>query len=457
MKNKLFNYVSYEGQNIRAPGNAVFTMPSQLERNGDFSNSLNRNGNIRQIFDPFTTQITGTSTATRDPFVNNAIPQTRHDATSRTVMPLVWEPNNPGDNPSGANNYRNVFPNTFKYWNLTNRTDWNVSDSVKVFGRISRFHTDQADPDYTGSIAQRRSGSARNAIQSSGDVVWTVNPTTVFNLRGSWSKITDSFDTPQAEIGAEGLQNLWPGNDWFASHVRDIPAVYFPEIDVRADGRSRFGRSGFWFQEPSTWNLDAKVSKQAGKHYIKAGGQFRHQRILAGRPRGMFFRFRPNQTADTIFSPNTGANGHAWASMLLGALDTGRVRTVPINRPRVNVWGFYVQDDIKLTQRVTLNLGLRYEYETAMVDPEDRLSRFMDFGQETPGLGGIAGQFPQQALDLRTTPLALNGAWTFTDGDNRQAWNPQSNVILPRAGIAIRLDDRTALRIGYSRFAIPPI
>ena len=457
VKNKVFNYVAYEGQDVRSPSSVNLTLPRQAERSGDFSNSLNRNGGLRSIFDPLTTDADGNN---RSQFPGNMIPAHRIDQTSSRVLDRTWAPNNQGDNASGANNFRTVFPITFEYWNLTNRTDYNISDTVKVYGRFSRFHTTQSEPDYSGSVAQRRQGSARNSAQASGDLVWTVNPTTVFNVRGSWSKITDSFSTPEAEIGEAGLAELWPNNPWYASHVRDIPAVHFPEINVRADSNTSFGRSGFWFQEPSTWNLEAKLSKQMGRHYVKFGTQYRKQLVLAARPRGMRFRFRPDSTADTANRPNTGELGHAWASMLLGVMsDDGysRARTVAVNRPRIDVFGFYVHDDFKLNQRVTLNLGLRYEYETPMRDPENRLSRFLDFGQALPEVQAAMAPIPDDILAMRTRPLDISGAWVFTDGNSRNAWNAQTNLFLPRAGIAVRLNARTALRIGYSRYATPPI
>ena len=97
VRNKVFNFFAYEGQETSEPRTAQLTLPTQLERNGDFSKSLNRNGGLRQIFDPYTTQITGSNTSTRDPFANNVIPQTRLDATARTVMGEKFDPNRPGD------------------------------------------------------------------------------------------------------------------------------------------------------------------------------------------------------------------------------------------------------------------------------------------------------------------------------------------------------------------------
>jgi hypothetical protein len=457
--NKVFNFFAYEGQNTRQPLTLTRTLPTQLEQGGDFSNSLNRLGGVRMIHDPFTTQITGPNTSTREPFANNVIPQSRLDPTAVTIMGQMFEPNNPGDNVAGLNNFRYTYPQEFKYYNISDRVDWNVSENVRVFGRISRFHTDQVDPDFTnGSVLQPRAGSERHTWQTSGDIVWTINPTTVFNVRGSWSKITDRFSAPEVEIGEEGLEGLWPGNNWYASHVRDIPTVYHPEIIANAESTSAFGRSGYWFQEPQTYNWDIKLSKQAGRHYIKLGHQYRAQRVEAARPQGMQFTFRPEETADTIFAPQTATVGHAYASMMLGTIGGGRgVATVPVNRPNVDVFGFYVHDDFKISQNVTLNLGVRYEYESAMRDPEYRLSRYMDFNQALPDLAAAMGPLPEEAMALRRQPLNIAGAWIFTDQDNPGTWNAQKNIILPRAGLAIRLNDRTALRIGYARYAIPPI
>jgi len=458
VKNKVFNFFAYEGQNTREPRTSAWTLPTNAERGGDFSNSFNRNGGLRSIYDPFTTVVTGSNTSSRTPFANNVIPGTRLDPTGQRMLSTLWQPNQPGDNASGANNFRFTYPQTFKYYNFNNRTDWNVSDSVKIFGRLSRIHTTQSDPDFTnGSPLQPKAGSARNTWQTSGDVVWTINPTTVFSVRGSWSKINDSFAAPDVEIGEAGLAELWPGNNWYASHVADIPAVFHPQLDVRADTRTQLGRYGFWYQVPKTYNWDAKVSKQVGRHYLKIGHQYRAQRIEAARPRGIQFVFEPNETADTFFAPKTAEVGHAWASMVLGAVNGGITQTVPINRGHADVYGFYIHDDFKVNQRVTLNIGVRYEYETPLRDPEDRLSIGPDFSQPLPDLAAAAGAFPAQAAALRNTPLLYNGAWAFTNSNQRGYYKAPANIILPRFGLAYRIDNKTALRIGWARYAVPPI
>ncbi len=458
VRNKVFNYFSYEAHNVRESRGLNATLPTALEREGNFSQTFNGTGALRQIFDPLTTRVITPTTAVRDPFPNNIIPRERIDRTAQRFLRDVWQPNNPGDNITRANNFRETFPQKFEYWNISDRTDWNVNNNWKVFGRFSRFHTIQSDPLFTGSPAQPLAGSARHTVQVSGDAVWTINPTMVFNVRGSYSKIVDSFDAQNGRIEPKTLEELWPGNPWYQPYQAELPALYYPGLSVRGETTSTFGRDGFWFQEPKTWNLQSKVSRQMGRHYAKVGGEFRQQLVLASRPRPMGFVFDKAHTADTFISPDTRLRGDGWATFLLGVVDDrSRIQTVALNKPRNEFYGFYVHDDFKLSPNVTLNLGLRYEYETAIRDPEDRLSRFLDLNDPIPEFRDNPPKFPNEVTSLGAPPPKLNGAWVFTDSKHRGSWDAPKNLFLPRAGLAYRMNNRTALRVGYARYIVHPI
>jgi Carboxypeptidase regulatory-like domain len=459
IRGKVFNYFSYEAQNVREPRTMTATLPTDREREGDFSQTFNSAGGLRLIYDPWTTRLDpATNTATRTPFPNNIIPASRIDSTARRFLMDIWKPNGAGDNITGANNYRYTFPQKFEYWNLSDRVDWVVNDKWSIFGRGSRFHTVQSDPNFTGSPAQQLAGSNRHTVQLSGDAVWTMNPTTVFNLRGSYSKIVDSFEAENARIEPKTLQELWPNNPWYEPYQTELPALYYPGLTVVSETNSLFGREGFWYQEPTTWNLQSKISKQVGRHYVKVGGEFRQQRFLASRPQPMGFRFEKSHTADTYISPDTRLRGDGWASFLLGIVDSqSRIRTIPLNRPRDEFYGLYIQDDFKLSPRITLNLGLRWEYETPMKDPELRLSRYLDLTNPIPEFQTNPPQFPTQVTSLGAPPPILNGAWIFTDDDHRGAWEGPKTLFMPRVGIAYRINERMALRAGYARYLVQPI
>ncbi|MCW5982897.1 MAG: TonB-dependent receptor [Bryobacteraceae bacterium] len=462
--NKVFNYFAYEGWRTIEPKSAIYTMPTALESAGDFSQSLNIQGGLRTIYDPWTTQTDG-NVVTRDPFPGNVIPASRFDPTSKKIMGDLWKPNAPGSGPRGVNNFLAGYANRFKYWNLMDRVDWNVSDKLRVFGRYNQFRTFTKWDDFTGSAAQQVDGSMRHALSFSGDAVYMFSASTVLNIRGSFNAIVDSFGVPEATLQPSDLETFWPGNAWYRPYLAELPDIYYPGIAVRsastgsatASGNAAIGKAGYWYQEPDSYNIQSKLSRNIGRHFVKVGGDYRNDLTNAARPRPMSFDFQPALTSNTYNNPNTALSGDAWATFLLGALDqTTTISSIPIQRPRNTFMSFFVHDDFKLTQRLTLNLGLRYEFYTAMKDPEDRLSRHLDLTNPIPELqGGNTPVLPDQALALRTSAPIYNGAWIFTDGGNRGAWNAPKALFLPRVGLAWRVNDRTALRVGYARYIVP--
>jgi hypothetical protein len=458
VKNKVFNFFSYEAWRSQDPRSVAATLPTDLERTGDFSQSRNTQGALRMIYDPWTTQLNPNGTATRTPFAGNRIPQSRLDPSGVRIMNDIWKPNGPGEGNDLVNNYRAGFAERVKYWNLSDRADWNVNDNLKIFGRFSMFKTFVEQDNYSGSIAEAPNGSERHSWNAVGDAVWTINPTTILNVRGSYNALFDSFAVQSAQVGVAGLAKIWGTNTWYKPYLDQLPAIYYPGVVIRrGPSPTNLGRTGFWYQDPDAYTIQAKVSKSAGRHYFKVGGEFRHNQSIAVRPRPMTFDFRPDFTANTFLSPNTSLSGDAWASMLIGAVENNSfTQSLPLQKANYNFWSFFFQDDFKITQRLTLNLGLRWEYEAPLTDPEDRLSRFLDLTVPIPEFQG-AGRpvLPPEALALRTSQPIYNGAWIFTDSENRGSWSAQKALFMPRAGLAYRVNDKTALRFGYARYLVP--
>lgn len=458
LKNKLFNFASYELWRTNEPRSIQMTLPTAAERTGDFSQSLNINRGLRTIFDPFSTQVDGAGVVTRLPFPGNRIPQQRFDPVAAKMLGDIFQPNRAGDDITNANNFRTGYAERINYWNVSDRADWNVNDNLKVFGRFSMFKTFVKQDSYTGGArAEQPNGSERHSWNSVGDVVWTLNASTVLNVRGSYNRIFDSFAVQSAQLTENDLAGFWPSK-WYQPYLAELPAIYYPGLTVRQGPVAAvFGRTGFWYQDPDTYTLQSKISKNQGKHYFKVGGDYRKQRVIASRPRPMQFDFRAEHTANTFNNPDTRVSGDAWASFLLGVLDqNSNINSIPLQKPQTDFLALFFHDDYKVTQRLTLNLGLRYEYQTAMRDPQDRLSRFLDLNAPIPEFQGAnAPVMPAQVTALRRQAPIYNGAWIFTDSGNRGSWSPQRTLFMPRAGLAYRLDNNTAIRFGYARYLVP--
>ena len=116
-KNKIFNFFSYEAWRTINPLTVQSSLPSTLERSGDFSKSILNDGALRTIYDPYTTKTVG-NVVTRTPFAGNVLPASRIDPTSRKIMADLYAPNNAGRDLSGLNNFATDYANRFKYWNF---------------------------------------------------------------------------------------------------------------------------------------------------------------------------------------------------------------------------------------------------------------------------------------------------------------------------------------------------
>jgi hypothetical protein len=459
LKNRIFNFFSYENWKPVDPLTQIRTMPTDLERTGNFSASRNIDGGIRTIFDPFTTVFDPVrNTATRQPFAGNIVPQNRIDRLSAQLVAQLWAPNGPGENITGVNNFKSAATRITKYYNFSDRADWNVNEKWRAYGRVSRLHTMVNTLDWTPNKSQvfvPGDASARHAFAASGDAVWMINSNTVLNIHGGYHSLVDDYDSPDYHIKKEDLAKLWPNNAWYEPYLTGLPE-YFPRFSI---GGSAFGRPGtYWYQHPNGWAFNARVSQQRGAHSLKVGYDMRGNGGFTMVTGTNLFTFQPALTAETFLAPNTRVNGHEYATFLLGALDGGSSAvSKPVKRPRSNYYAVFVQDDYKLNRRITLNLGLRYEYETAWSDPERRMSRFNDLTQEIPEMKATPPQIPQQAAALMNVPYKWNGAWVFTDDSHPGMWDPQKLLLMPRVGAAIRLSDRASARIGWARFTVPTV
>jgi hypothetical protein len=306
IKNKLFNFFSYENWQVGYPSSYNTTVPTPLERSGDFSKTMNIEGGIKTIYDPWTTKLNPTTgVITRTPFAGNIIPSSRFDPLSATLVKDFWDPNNPGDNITGVNNYRSSYMQNYDYWNFSDRVDYTINDSWRVYGRIGMYDTKDLSPNSTPNNSRLfvPTGTSRGATQISGDGIWTASPRTVVNFHGDWHKVIDAYVSDS--LGPDGWGSIWGSNKWYQSYQDASPGVpvYFPLMNIGGVG---FGGRGFyWDQKPQGQAYSVKVSQQRGSHYLKAGIEHRRGYGVTFVGNTSQFFFPTELTAASSWAPST--------------------------------------------------------------------------------------------------------------------------------------------------------
>lgn len=454
-KNKFFNFLAYERWDATEFESQINkTEPTALEKTGDFSQSRNKNGALLAVYDPWTTVLnTANNTASRTPFAGNVIPANRIDPTARRVMQDVPLPNNPGDDVMGTNNLKAGFFSHHKYWNFSDRMDWNPNDKWKVYGRFSRYQEDRAPNYYSSSPGLGMDGGIMNSQNITGDAVYTINPITFLNLRWSAAWVWDDLRDPNSEISEQALESMWPNNPWYKPYLKDVPHIFYPDFGII--GRS--SGSAYWVRG-ITNNATAYLAQQRGRHYLKFGAEFSRFAEYNYNPRGLSLNAADAAlTANTYISPNITLSGSRFASFLLGAIGSGTDAYTAPQDMRVYYYGLFFQDDFKITRRLTLNLGLRWEYETPPAEVENKFTRYLDLANPIPEMQAAPPQIPAAVRNYANIAYQWNGALVFADGKHPGLWNNNKHNFMPRIGAAYAIDGKTALRFGYARYINPPM
>jgi hypothetical protein len=413
-KNKTFLFGSFDGTRIRSGTSTISTVPTAAERTGDFSK-------IRHIFDPLTTTGTGASLA-RNQFPNDIIPQSRWDPLFPKLAALYPAP----INTAIVNNY---------YFSGADRNDWNNYDfkgdeNFNENNRLSiRYSRRDKDQYQNGPLPLPADGglATTTSIHSNsfvGSYVRSLSPTMNNELRIGQSRMPTAFDIPYdtALFDQYGIKGIPKTN--FASSNNHGLTLFTPA------GYAQLGARAFW---PNTNNIyitqfNDVLFKLAANHSIKAGFEFKHTNVFrnaARYARGQM-AFNREFTADPTNRANT---GDGFAEFMLGWAAGGNLGNENGENLMVNSIGAFIQDDWKVTPRLTLNLGVRYDIFLAPTFPDGRVSNFvLDYSQIGPN-----GRLPQ----IRPQ----NGSDCGCDQNLRDFG--------PRVGLAYRFTDKTVIRSGF--------
>jgi len=416
-KNKIFFFVDYEGERERDGTAYNSTEPTVAQRQGNFSG-------LPTIQDP----LTGT------PFPNNVIPPGRINSTATYFEPYLPLPNSGTQFIIQPTETSRRDQGTFRY-------DWYINDNNRVFARFTvfpyNFYTPDATPSEGGEI---RSGHADNEV-----VNWnrTLTPGTLNTLTLGYSQLR--IARMPTFLGTNHTVNS--GLQGFDQTSVQYPG--FPSVGI--SGYQGINGHDWWpaYQPEESRQIKDNFSWIHGGHQIKIGTDLRRYFWSS--------HGAASSRGDVTYSGDY--TGDGWADFLLG-YPISAFRQYPqenYNQMSYNL-AWYFQDDWRITPNLTINLGLRYEYDTWPVDSRNQVSSF------DPSLGKfVVGSFPGQPPDLAAQPLAALASQLFANIltsaqaaglPSRSLRFPDRDSWGPRVGLAYKPSflKNTVVRLGYGVF-----
>ena len=412
-RNRSFLFGDLELTDIRETSTFVRTIPTSAMRRGDFNQIANT------IYDPFTA--TGDIADPRSPFPNQTIPESRFDSIARQLKDAYPDPLND----SLTRNYTHQTPRNqdFSKWDI--RWDHNLSDQDNLFARWSaqqqlRGSTPALPASSFGSIFP--GGNSLDVTSNNAAFGWNRiwSPSLISNIRLGWNYL----DT-DAEIHADvaGNINQQIGLPGFDTTLRGLAIM---EIG----GYQQLGNSN-WAPnliQSQTRQVSADNTWTKGNHAIKFGAQIYFMQTGIVNPQLALGRMAfPRQfTKDKPF----GSGGDGFAEFLLGTSNGIRGSDTIYMNMRSPYQHLYVQDDWKVNDRLTLNLGVRYEYNPPFLETRDGIGYFDPGPRGSPGEIKIAG----------------------LDGVPRRLTKPDALNFGPRLGIAYKVNEKTVFRLAYGIF-----
>jgi hypothetical protein len=395
--------------------------PTALERAGDFSQTFS-GGKLTTIYDPSTTTLGADGkTYVRQPFAGNKIPGNLIDSSGAQIVKFYPDPNG---SYAGGLNFLVQPPQIRQTWQWLTRIDHNFSSNDKIFGRIGGYNPN--------GEAQRRILNKANNDTSGGfrDTQITLSHTHVFNARlvndfrvgfVQEHNYTIASSSPSPELG-----------------IKNVLLYDFPQINVQNAGLIPLGSSASNGDRDRSYVFSEALDFVQGRHNLKIGGDYRRQ---------MWDNYNPGKLSGSYtFSgaftnmPGTQNTGAGLADLLLGFPASTSININDYTyRWNINSSGVYVQDDFKVSPKLTLNLGARWEYNGPYSEANGQYAIFNPtlVNRQTGNLGDV--QFAK--VDTKSDHFSPSVYSNF----------------LPRVGFAYRFASQWVVRGGYGMYLLPTI
>ncbi len=447
-RNRLFWFFTYEGTKNSEPAPTYTTVPTTAERGGDFSALLKVN-NSYQLYDPTTAKL-ASGVVTRQPFANNIIPASQLNPVATAYLKYIDLPNFAGKS-DGTNNYFAGLTTNNAYQSQSGRIDYSVSNNNKLTGSIRHSLWQQDSGNIFQNVALGESG-IRDIWGGTIDDVHTFTPTMVGNLRAGFTRYRAYYN--QNSNGFDPTQLGFPAYIAANSTHLLMPAFTFSDGFLTANPATNLHYSD---QPSNTYQLFGSLTKIFGEHTVKVGGEHRVNDFsnLAWSGSTGAYTFdnswvRANNTA-------TGAPlGGSMSAFLLGLPSSGSYSINASSKNDALYDVIFLQDDWHVKPNLTINMGLRWEYNHPTVERWNRQSIGFDATATNAVTAAARAAYAKSPLaQLPASQFNPTGGLLFATPDNRTATNNPKNDFSPRLGISwspSAMKGKTVLRTGLGMF-----
>lgn len=436
-KNKTFFFVTFQRTKSKSPTSAQYSAPIMDFRNGDFSQLRFSDGRAMTIFNPRDTYKDAAGVTKRNPFPGNQIPKSMFDPVSVKAMAFIPKPNTTPTNAyTFANNVYMSGINQSATKQADFKADHSFTDRLRFTGRYSFSRTKgspanlfaQTDPAIAAAYEPNDGPNYTKTQSASGNLTFMQNATTVWVF---------NYGMVYSDYGRLPFVD-------FDSTTLGLPKYMYENADYKAfplfDGfGSNIGARGWVImdRQEGVHQFSGSMTKSIGGHTIKTGAERRHNWLdyaQPGYPQG-HFGFNQQITSQDLNQSNS-LQGSPFASFLIGWGSGSDYHIDPKVLNRANYWGFFFQDDWKVTRKLTLNLGLRYEVDIPRYELQNRFS-YWDLNAKAP---------------ISVPGYDLKGVYRFTDNKVRSPFDTDKNNFSPRVGFAYAPDPKTSIRAGVGIF-----
>jgi hypothetical protein len=434
-RDKTFIFGTYEGLRQQTPTTLVTTVPTTLQRQGNFSQTFNQDGTLATIYNPFTTRLVG-GQYIRDPFPGNIIPQNLLDPVAQKLLQYYPAPNRTGSSITGANNFVGTAGLPTDSDQYTIKVDHNINEQQRFFVRWSQKRQfKQLEGAFFGASNPGGNGTLApdNRFDGGAGYSWTISPTLVLSANFGWGRWVEGRQPQGVPFQVSSL-GLPAALDNFGG-----PGA-FPSVTVSGEQSLGSGVLNSTPREARTYSVD--LTKVAGIHTLSFGFTGITFVLNTYNSSQATFNFTPDFTQGPNATAANSNTGSSIASLVLGTGDTNNTGiTYSANAAySKKFFGWYANDDWKLARNLTLNLGLRYDFQTSPTDRFNRLSYF---------------SYAQNPIS-KQVGLNLPGFLNYTGGGNpRSVYDPQYTNFAPRIGLSYAPTHSLVFRGGFGMFYTP--